>query len=130
MRSIQKWLPTLLIQSVMIVLSVLVALAVNQWQESRGRAARAVEVRVAFATEIRANRDLLLSELCLPHHRRLKAEYDKAAQGEAPDPGSFFETGVHPALFRDAAWRSFSTSGVLADLPPHLVLAFTDIYHA
>jgi len=114
----------------MIILSVLAALAVNKWQEARDRARHAGEARVAFGNEIKANHDLLLSEAHLPLHRVLQTEYAKAAKGESFDTTISFETSVHPPLFRDAAWRSFSTASVMADLPPQLVLAFADIYHS
>jgi hypothetical protein len=41
-------LPRLMVESILIVVSVLVALAVNDWKASRERSARAVEARTAF----------------------------------------------------------------------------------
>jgi type II secretory pathway pseudopilin PulG len=126
----RSWLSQLIIQPFMIVLSILAALAVNNWQESRARAQRAADARTAFASEIRANKDLLLSDNYLPHHRRLKEEYDKAAKGETGDPETFFDTGVHPTPLRDSAWRMLSGSAILMELPSELVLALSDIYRA
>jgi hypothetical protein len=114
----------------LIVVSILAALAVNEWREAHARAARAEEARAAFVHEIRANSDLLLSNDYLPHHKRLQTEYSKAANEGSSEPGSFFETGVHPAPLRDAAWRSFSGSTVLIDFPPEAVLLLSDIYRA
>ena len=101
----------------MIVLSILAALAVNQWQESRARVHRVAEARAAFTTEIKRNHDLLLSETYLPHHRRLKAEYAKALKGEAADTSSFFETGVHPTPWSDCNIVAIKPmkDGVIAD---------------
>jgi hypothetical protein len=130
MKSERTWLSELLIQPLMIILSILAALAVNQWQESRTLAQRVAEARVAFANEIKSNRDLLLSASYLPHHRRLQAEYLKASKGETADSNSFFETGVHPTPLRDSAWRVFSGSAVLVNLPPHILLDLSDIYRA
>jgi hypothetical protein len=130
MKSERTWLSDLLIQPVMIILSILAALAVNQWQESRALAQRVAEARSAFANEIRSNRDLLLTEGFLPHHRRLQAEYARASKGEIPDSNSFFETGVHPTPLRDSAWRIFSGSTVLTNLPPRILLDLSDIYRA
>jgi hypothetical protein len=130
MKSDRSWLSQLIIQPVMIVLSILAALAVNQWQESRARVHRVAEARRAFTNEIQRNHDLLLSEFYLPHHRRLKAEYAKAAKGEAADTGSFFETGVHPTPWSDSAWRTLSGSAILMDLPSEIVLIVSDVYGA
>jgi hypothetical protein len=130
MKAERTWLSDLLIQPVMIVLSILAALAVNQWQESRALAQRVAEARSAFRNEIRSNRDLLLSDGYLPHHRRLQADYVRAAKGESADSNRFFETGVHPTPLRDSAWRIFSGSTVLTNLPPAILLDLSDIYRA
>ena len=114
----------------MIVLSILAALAVNNWQESRARDRRVAETRAAFVNEITANKQLLLSDNYLPHHRRLQSEYQKVAKGEATDSGAFFETGVHPTPLRDSAWRMLSGSATLMELPSGFVLSLNDIYRA
>jgi hypothetical protein len=124
----RPWLTQLIIQPIMIVVSILAALAVNNWQESRAKIKRGAEARSAFVNEITANKQLLLSADYLPHHRRLRSEYAAASKNDAPDPGTFFETGVHPAPLRDSAWRMLSGSGALMELPSGFVLALTDIY--
>lgn len=128
MKPPRSWVSDLIIQPFMIALSVLAALAVNNWQESRATARRVGEARTAFMNEISANRQLLLSNDYLPHHRRLEADYKKAAQEGATDPHTFFDTGVHPAPLRDSAWRMLSGTDTLMRLPPDFVLALTDIY--
>ena len=124
----RPWLSQLIIQPIMIVVSILAALAVNNWQESRTLAKRVAEARSAFANEIAANRQMLVSDRYLPHHRRLQAEYLKAMNENLSEPGSFFETGMHPAPLRDSAWRMLSGSATLMQLPSEFVLALTDIY--
>ncbi|MFL6518852.1 MAG: hypothetical protein ACJ8NS_01375 [Chthoniobacterales bacterium] len=124
----RSWLSDLIIQPFMIVLSILAALAVNNWQESRALAKRVADARTAFANEITANRQLLVSSDYLPHHRRLRADYEKAQQQGAPDPHTFFDTGVHPAPLRDSAWRMLSGTDTLMRFPPDFALALTDIY--
>jgi hypothetical protein len=126
----RPWLSDLIIQPIMIVLSILVALGVNNWQESRALAKRVADARTAFINEIRANRDLLVSSDYLPHHQRLRAQYKQAADAGAADPGAFFETGVHPAPLRDSAWRMLTGSTILTELPSDLVLALSEIYRA
>ena len=73
---------------------------------------------------------MLRSEVNLPHHRRLQAEYAKALKGEAADTSSFFETGVHPTPWSDSAWRTLSGSAILMDLPSEIVLIVSDVYGA
>lgn len=124
------WLHQLLIQPVMIVLSILAALGVTQWQESKARVQRLAGARAAFVNEIRSNQDLLLSESFLPHHRRLRLDYESIAKGQTPDKNSFFESGVHPTPLRDSAWRMLSGTATLMDLPPELVLGLSDVYRA
>ena len=124
----RSWLSDLIVQPFMIILSILAALAVNNWQESRATAKRVEEARTAFVNEISANKQLLLSNDYLPHHRRLQVDYKKAAEEGASDQHTFFDTGVHPVPLRDSAWRMLSGTDTLMRLPPDFVLALTDIY--
>jgi len=125
-----RWLPRALFESFLIVFSILLALAVNEWRDNHARITRAAEARIAFANEIHANRDLLLTDAILLHHKKLQAEYRKLSAANSTDSGSMFETGVHPAPLRDAAWRSFSTGGTLVDFAPGDVVLLSDIYRA
>src|SRR3954463_1385692 len=125
-----RWLPRALFESLFIVLSLLLALAANEWRDKHARTMRVAEARTAFANEIGANRDLLLSDPILGHHKRLKAEYKQLADTGSADPGTAFETGLHPAALRDAAWRSFSANGTLVDFAPPEVIVLSDIYRA
>jgi hypothetical protein len=128
MKRFGEWLPRALFESFLIVVSILLALAVNEWRDNRARLAHVADTRNAFANEIRSNRDLILSDLILPHHKRLQAEYQKLFDAGSIEQGSLFETGVHPALLRDAAWRSFSLGSTLVDFPPEEVVLLSDIY--
>src|SRR4030081_2071500 len=115
MSRIARWLPRALFESALIVFSILLALGVNEWRDHRERMSHASEARHAFANEIRANRDLLVSDFYLPHHKRMQLEYRKLIDEGRAEPGSLLDTGVHAAPLRDAAWRSFSTSNTLTD---------------
>jgi hypothetical protein len=124
----RTWLTQLIIQPIIIVLSILAALAVNNWQEARTKAKRVADARAAFVNEITANKQLLLSANYFPHHQKLKADYDAAMKNNAADPGTFFETGLHPTPLRDSAYRMLAGSATLMELPSGFVLALTDIY--
>jgi hypothetical protein len=125
-----RWLPRAMFESLFIVISLLLALAANEWRDSHARTTRAAEARSAFANEIRANRDLFLADTMLAHHRRLQAEYRQLSETGSAEPGGAFNTGLHPALLRDAAWRSFSANGTLVDFAPSDVILLSDIYRA
>ncbi|MFL6541160.1 MAG: hypothetical protein ACJ8HU_10370 [Chthoniobacterales bacterium] len=130
MNAIRRWLPRALFESFLIILSILVALAVNEWREHRARLSRVAEARAVFVHEIESNRDLLRSADYLPHHERLQKEYKQLTDRASTEPGSLFDTGVHPAPLRDAAWRSFSASQTLADFAPAEMLLLSGIYRA
>ena len=125
-----RWLPRALFESLFIVISLLLALAANEWRDRRARITRVAEVRSAFANEIRANHDLLLSEPMLAHHKKLQAEYRRLNETGSAEPGSAFDTGLHPAPLRDATWHGFSLSGTLVDFAPVEVILLSDIYRA
>ena len=128
MTKLRRLLPRILLESFFIILSVLVALAVNDWMSGRERATRASEARAAFVREIASNRELVASSIYLEHHRQLQAVYQKLMVANAVDSGALYATGLHPPPFRDAAWRSFSTSPVFADFAAEDVLLLSDVY--
>ena len=124
----RPWLTQLIIQPIMIVLSILAALGVDNWQKSQAKVRRVADTKAAFVKEITANKQLLQSQNYLPFHRKLQAEYAAAVKNNAPDPGTFFESGPHSAPLRDSAWRVVSGTFTLMELPSGFVLALTDIY--
>jgi hypothetical protein len=130
MSRLRRWLPRALFESFLIVVSIVVALAVNEWRERHARLERVAEARGVFVNEIESNRTLLRSEAYLPHHRRLQAEYKQLAAENSDVAGSLFDTGVHPAPLRDAAWRSFSAGPTLVDFAPAELVMLSDIYRA
>ncbi|HEX8679567.1 MAG TPA: hypothetical protein VF683_06395 [Chthoniobacterales bacterium] len=130
MSRISRWLPRAVFESFLIVVSIVVALAVNEWRERHARLERVAEARGVFVNEIESNRTLLRSEDYLPHHRRLQAEYERLAAENSDAVGTLFETGVHPAPLRDAAWRSFSAGATLVDFGPAELVMLSDIYRA
>ena len=130
MRRFRRLLSHLLVEFLLIVASVLAALAVNNWRTRHDNATRAGEARAAFVSEISANRALLASEEILHHHQRLQTVYAQAAATGAPDPMTLFQSGLHPATFSDAAWHSFSASTIFADFRVNDVLMLSNLYHA
>lgn len=129
------WLGRAVFESLLIVFSLLLALALNNWNEDRQTANRVAETRTFFAEEIAANRARLSSDVILPHHRRLHRQLVQALGGPEPDPGAVsqaleaaFRTGIHPYVPRDAVWRSVSSGPLLAQMDPREVFALAGAY--
>lgn len=114
----RPWLGKALFESALIVLSVLLALTLDSWRDSRARARSLEEARVSLVEELRFNRALLASDEYLPHHRKLHEIYDgMEVSGKTDQANDLFKGGVHVAPLRDAAWRIFLTSDVASELP-------------
>lgn len=129
-----EWLPRAALESFLIVISLLGALWLNGWNEQRQRDERVAEARSFIVEELRANHAQLTSPHFYPHHRKLRRAFEGTPP--SPDPveadririGTVFQTGVHPATFRDAAWRSVGMSDLLQHMEPREVFALADIY--
>lgn len=132
-RFFSEWLPRAALESFLIVVSLLGALWLNSWNEDRQRDERVAEARSFIIDELRANHAQLTSPDFYPHHRKLRSQFEGPP---SPDPveadrariGAVFATGVHPASFRDAAWRSVGMSDLLQYMEPREVFALADIY--
>jgi hypothetical protein len=125
----------MLSESVLIALSILLALAANAWWEGRQQQERVEEARAAFASEVRGNRDLLTSALYYPYHRGMHDAYAAldGAEGAARDAaeariGRDFNTGFHPTPLRDAVWRSLSAGAVFERMDYEEIIRLADIY--
>ena len=131
---VREWLPRAALESFLIVVSLLGALWLNQWNETRQRDERVAEARTFIIEELRANHAHLVSETIYPHHRALRRQFEDPPA--SPDPveadrgrvGAVFATGVHPASFRDAVWRSVAMSDLLPYMKPREVFALADVY--
>lgn len=123
------WLAQAAFESVMILVSILAAFAIDNWREDQERARRLAEARVSLMQELRFNRDLLAKDAYLPHHQRLLKVYQDMVKSDTTDRAmEMFKNGVHPTPLRDAAWRSFLVSGVAGDLPFAVHARLTGIY--
>jgi len=125
------WLAQAAFESLMILISILLAFAIDNWREDSERARRLAEARGSLTQELRFNLKLLADNAYLPHHLRLQAIYRKMLDSNTTDRAdAMFEGGIHPAPLRDAAWRSFLVSGVAGDLPFALHARLAGIYGA
>lgn len=133
------WTARAVFEAVLIVFSVVLALAANGWVEDRRTAARVEDMRGFLAAEIRQNRASLQSPELLPHHEDLKRKFGRAA-GRQSDPvdeeatriamQTLFDTGLHPPELRDPVWTSVSQGDLIEHMAPEEVFALAEAYKA
>lgn len=135
----RRWLPRATFESVLIVFSVVLALALTNWAEDRRTAHRVAEMRGFLRAEIQANRDMLSGEDYLPHHVALKQGFaavmgapgDPVRSGKArPAVEALFRTGLHQAPVRDTVWTSVASGDLLEHMPPREVFMLAELYRA
>ena len=127
------WILRAVLESMLIVLSVLLALGVDEWRSERETEERVEQARAALVQEIRANRDRLLKPQAMPYHRALHARLNTLMAEKAPDESDFQRaftgfTGVHPFIGQDAVWRSVNSGDVAQHLPREELLLLSAIY--
>jgi hypothetical protein len=121
------WLPRVLFESALIVFSVLLALAVDEWRDSRSQAARARIAVDAIVAELQANRrDAARAQT---FHRGMAATLGAlAAKGEPPSREVALGGLFQPARVVSTAWTSARETGTLDQLPYDLLLRISRVY--
>src|SRR5262245_39126498 len=79
------WLGQAAFESLMILVSILAAFAIDNWREDNERARRLAEARSSLTQELRFNLNLLANDDYLPHHQRLGAIYRQMMDGGTTD---------------------------------------------
>lgn len=123
----RSWLPRVLVESTLIVFSVLLALGVDEWREARGHRAQAAAAERAIIEELRGNRELIAASLAyhsavhdsLVAHRR---------DGRAPGIQLFPRGFVSPAQLSHTAWASAAETGALSHVDYETVLRLSRVY--
>jgi hypothetical protein len=121
----------LTLESVLIVLSILLAFALNGWWEGRQQARLATRALASFEAEIGQNRARL--QEVMPYHARLREQF--SALGASGSVRSFEDlrrvegfTGFRPAFLTTTAWRSSLASGALTHLDYEILTALSELY--
>jgi hypothetical protein len=126
-RRIPVWLPRLLAESALIVFSVLLALAVDEWRDGRSRAAAARVALDAIVSELDSNRRS--ADQAMRFHRTMKATLDGfAARRELPPHEVAYSGMIQPARVVATAWTSARDTGAINELPYSLVLQLSRVY--
>lgn len=130
------WVPRAVLEAGLIVLSLLLALWLSDWQDQRRIERDVAETRQALIEEIQANREMLISDHYMGHHQRLSQDLQRTLNttDDLDDlrEGAFalYRSGIHLPGLRDTAWRTASTTGVVQHMDRTELAALTDVYGA
>lgn len=133
--TLREALPRIAVESVLIVFTVLLALAVNEWREGR-RQAQVVDRAIEnVRNEIEHNKAEV--EQTLPYHNELIEAVSDWMERDEPGGRAPVETlkelaprGLFPPLLKDAAWESAVFTRTVNDFPYELVLTLSTVYEA
>lgn len=123
----RAWLPRMLVESLLIVFSVLVALAVDEWRDERQRRDRAERAMRSIAAELRQNRSNVARALA--NHRAMADSVSAYAARRQPPPQHVYLNGLfNPGLVHSAAWEAALETGATADMPYERVIDLSSTY--
>jgi len=123
----RSWLPRVLVESVFIIFSVLVALAVDEWREARSNREQAAQAESAILEELRSNR-ALVDEALRYHSSLVDTLIAYARDARTPTVQTFPSGFVAPAQLSHTAWVSASETGALSHMDYHTVLRLSNLY--
>jgi type II secretory pathway pseudopilin PulG len=127
----QHWID-LSVQSVMIVFSVLLALAASSWADARKQQRLGDQALLSFAQEIRANRARVAKTL--PYHDSLDVSAKRAdSVGRVHTYADWKRSfpawsGFAPPDLTTAAWQSALATGALGNIRYDRVAALANVY--
>lgn len=128
-KSTSVWLPRVLFESALIVLSILVALGLDEWRENREDEETVQLALSNFARELRQNQARV--EYSAPFNLGLKSvlgnRYKAADIGTVDDFVNMVESYV-PAVLQSTAWETALATGSLAKMEYDLVSALSLTY--
>jgi hypothetical protein len=132
------WVARLIAESFVVILSVLLALALDEWRNNRELERQVQQTRAAFAEEIARNRDVLMADEHVPYHKAYWEHYKALTRAYNDEPAKVdsmhrataqrFNTGVHPPPLRNAVWSSLAESDLVRRMDPDELFLLADIY--
>jgi hypothetical protein len=132
MQPLKKTAPELALESAMIVLSVLLALAANSWADARKEQRLPAQARTSFVLEIQANRVRLVK--ALPYHHALtEAVLQVDSTGGVPSYAAWKRrvpiwSGFEGPDLAATAWQSELATGALGQMPFRDVAGLSNVY--
>jgi type II secretory pathway pseudopilin PulG len=130
MPELRSSLPKLLMESVLIVFSVLLALGVDEWREKRQTQQRVDQALESFAREIQRNQQSVRK--VLPYHERLQRHFSKLSLTRVQKVSDLQQMegfqGFQTLELEDAAWQTATATGALADLDYETASLLSRVY--
>jgi hypothetical protein len=123
------WLPQVLFESALIVVSILVALGLDEWRENRQDADTVRLALTNFSSEIRQNQARV--EYAAPVNKGLLAVLQGRYEGsgiESVDEFIIMAESYEPVDLQSAAWETALATGSLAKMEYKLVQALSLTY--
>jgi hypothetical protein len=123
-----EWLLRMVVESMLIVLSILGALGVDQWRDGRHDSMVASQSLEIFEREIRSNQARLVDGV--PYHAGLR----DVVAGMAEDPNRAVEVrsiveGLEPAVLLSTAWETALATGALTHMDVETVSGLSLTYN-
>lgn len=134
-RAVQRreWVAKIVLESLLIVLSVVLGLALNEARQKRADAELARTVLANFRREIEQN--LAMLEQVQPRHALLASRLREAASERRSEPTAFAvfaasmpEGGLGDTTLREAAWQTASSTGALRLLDYGTASRISEVY--
>jgi hypothetical protein len=129
-RRAREWLGRVFVESLLIMLSITMALAVDQWKSDRQDRALARKSLQSFQREIQLNQSRL--EDIAPYHAGLRAMLAKMDSSGTPGGAELREVvggeGLRLPFLLDAAWQTALATGVLRHMDYETVSALSLTY--
>ena len=125
------WLAEVLVQSVMIVLSILLALWVDEWKQHRAEQQLASVSLTNFLHEVQQN-EARLDDI-LPYHRAMHSMVKELEAGHGINTPAEFESaigvdGMRPPFLLTTAWQTALATGALQKMDYETVSALSLTY--
>ena len=123
------WLPRVLFESMLIILSILVALGLDEWRDDRQNAENIDQALVNFIGEIQQNKARV--EDAAPFNQGLRHVLNRRQQVKAIESVATFINIIesyNPVVLRSTAWETAIATGALAKLDYDLVSALSLTY--
>ncbi|MEO6777879.1 MAG: hypothetical protein ABI194_00355 [Gemmatimonadaceae bacterium] len=125
------WLAEVIVQSIAVTVSILVALWVDQWKQRSAARNLAAESMLNFATEIRRNEARV--DDVLPYHDGLRSmlkqvETSHAIHTQAEFQNAIGVDGLRPPSLLQTAWQTAVATGALTHLDYETVSALSLTY--
>jgi len=128
--STSDWLPRVLAESLLIVISILVALALDEWRDQRQDDETVQQALLNFLSEVRQNRSRI--EDAAPFNQGLLHVLEKHQQDRSiatvDDFVNMIESYV-PVALQSTAWETALATGSLAKMDYNLVSALSLTYN-